>query len=352
MPREQSHGLDVIASPSSIFSGVSTPTAQWGDDLQVPSVNVSNAELQHQFCFYTASSFTTSEKEGGQITRFWSHNVPQIGFSHTFVLHLSFAVAAYHLAHIHSQDSKKRNNYRNLAKSHETIGLAGFTAALDTVNKDNCGALYVAATLVCYCTFAAGPKSPEDVLVCRLGDNGPTSWQPLIHGVRLIRSDIAPDVLFSGLMAPLGPQSVSNPDTGPLSAREEFSRINWEQPLQKLREMVQASGATESCLRSMGGLASIYRAIYGNDSDGRFDGPQEDQFVFGWIYRLDNSFVAQLSAMEPLALLILAYYCPLLRTMDTCWYMEGWANHILTMMRNTLKEGYTEWLQWPVEQCR
>jgi hypothetical protein len=323
------------------------------------SLNIAEAELLLHFTQDTARSLADNARPDDTMFCFWSYNLARIGLKHHFVLHLAYALAAYHIAYLDPANSPKKLEYINLAKHHASLGLPQLTLALARIDNDNCGAAYIAATLVCYCTFAAGPTGPGDLLVCNLDATHDGAWLPLIYGVRLIRENFDEDVLFAGLMEPfLGNKSRSEAKTSSLETRrrkarcsqESFERLNWEEPLEKLRNFVASrtfEGA-ETCLRGLDGMVPIYAATYG-DRDATFDGPSEDQFVFGWLYRLENLFISCLRQENSIALVILAYYAVLLRTMEHLWYMKGWADYLLATVRDLVEEEYYMWLHWPTE---
>ena len=370
------------ASPASTFTiGASSAVEE---PPRHPRLNVEDAELLLHFVQFTSYTLSGSREPEHPMTRFWTHNLPRIGLAHPFVMHLAYAVAGYHLAHgvaAGEKDEGRRAGLRELAERHAAEGLRQFTAALAHLDDANCGAAYISATLVCYCTFAAGPSGPGDLLVCNLDRDGPggsssgspenTSWFPLIHGLRLILEMFSTDVVFSGLMDPFHPttherykEEEAVQEMGPRCTRECFARLDWEQPLSKLREFVATydegidigDGDEENngrdkegvCLRSLEGLIAIYRATYG-DSDGNYDGLQDYQHVFGWIYRMGQPFLARLRARDPRALVMIAYYAVLFQTMDFLWFLDGWKEHLLTRVRGLLPEEYTSWLEWPIK---
>ncbi|CAM1503840.1 Fc.00g014310.m01.CDS01 [Cosmosporella sp. VM-42] len=315
------------------------------------SINVADAELLLHFVSSTAATLTDSEdSDDGGIRQFWERNVPQIGISYHFVLHLIYALAGYHLAFL-DVGSGDRPQQFSLAEHHSAIGLAELNKVLPSLDETNCGALYVSAVLVCYCTFAAGPTSMNDLLVCDVSDGAPQRWLPLIHGVRLIRQTIEPATLFTGLMAPLGNSMRIQPqDPRPSYLRDGFSRVQWIEPLDELRKWIASHESPETIVysRSLDSLCEIYEATYG-DLNGIYSGPPSNQFIFGWLYRMQDPFVACLRRKEPLALLILAYYAPLLRTLKKCWFLEGWTEHLLHAIGELLSPDLGGWLQWPLE---
>lgn len=273
--------------------------------------------------------------------------------SHPFVLRLAFAVAGYHLAYLRAADLGQRQRYVHLAELHASEGLAELAKVLPNLDESNCRALYVSATLVCYCTLAAGPTGPDDLLVCSISDDKTVSWLPLIHGVRLIHKTIDHGILFSELTAPLGPSpDAPGSESGPTCALEGFPRISWQKPLHKLRRYISSSESPnrDTYLRSFDTLSAIYEATFGTE-DGSYDGPPENRFVFGWLYRLDKDLAACLSRKEPLSLLLLSYYALLFKTMAKCWFLDGWADHILTTTRTYLGQAFMPCLRWPMEQA-
>ncbi|KAI0426038.1 hypothetical protein F5Y09DRAFT_320071 [Xylaria sp. FL1042] len=340
--------LETTSPSASAASGLTTHSST-GDIL-----NIDDAELLLHFTQVTAPSLAGYSVDNSPMQRFWSYNLPRIGLTHHFVLRLAYAVAAYHIAHPLMANDSKRLKYRDMAEQHASLGLRQLTQNLACIDKDNCGAAYIAATLVCYCTFAAGPTGPGDLLVCNLEAPYDAGWLPLIFGVRFIREEFPEDVLFAGLMEPFMGKNHPEPEGAqrPRCYREGFKRLDWEEPLQKLRGFIvsQEVECTETCLRGVDGLILIYEAIFGY-KDANFDGPSQNQFVFGWLYRLQKQFISCLRQKNPSALIILAYYAVLLGT-ETLWNIDGWANHLLATVSALVEDDYTVWLQWPTESLQ
>ncbi|KAK7397659.1 hypothetical protein QQX98_012970 [Neonectria punicea] len=335
-------------SPSST---VTTPASTSTVSESIPcSFNVADAELLLQFITHTASSLHDSPDTNSSIARFWGRNVPQIGISYHFVLHLTYGLAGYHLAFSETSNGDRHAQYLALARHHSETGLVELNRTLPSLDETNCGALYVSAVLVCYCAFAAGPIGVTDLLVCNVDDTAPQRWLPLIHGVRLIRQTIEPATLFTGLMEPLGGSPEPDEDTRPMYLIGGFPHVEWVEPVEKLRKWLESYDTPDTIiyLRALSSLSDIYEANYG-DRNGRYSGGTENKFVFGWLYRMHDLFVACLQRKEPQALLILAYYVPLLKTLKKCWFIEGWAKHLLGSIRGMLNPDMLGWLEWPVQ---
>ncbi|KAI1279470.1 hypothetical protein F5Y07DRAFT_43922 [Xylaria sp. FL0933] len=338
-------------SPSASATSELTAHASSGDSL-----NIDEAELLLHFTQVTARSLTGDHADNDLMLRFWSYNLPRIGLTHHFVLRLAYAVAAYHIAYPLVVNDPKRRKYRDMAEHHASLGLRQLTSILTSIDKDNCGAAYIAATLVCYCTFAAGPTGPDDLLVCNLEATHDAGWLPLIFGVRLIREKFPEDVLFAGLMEPFMGKNHPQPETSSVRKarcyRDGFKRLDWEEPLQKLRSFIttQELECGETCLRGLDGMILIYEAVFG-DKDANFDGSPDNQFVFAWLYRLEKRFIHCLRQKNSSALVILAYFAVLLGT-EKLWYIDEWANHLLETVSALVEDDYAIWLHWPTRSLQ
>ncbi|KAK4126882.1 hypothetical protein N657DRAFT_687272 [Parathielavia appendiculata] len=372
------------------ISGVTSPQRRpLAVNVDSAQVNLGNAELLLHFITTTTETFAAGPDDP-DILQFWKRNVPHIGLSHAFVLHLILATAAFHLAYLAKEGDqaatsdpqaplplrRSRSDYVDLAHQHFTVGLSGFSSQLSQAGPENCGALYLAAVLTSYCTFAAGPTSCHDVLVCTVHERGrqdttqdpfsiPPLSMPFIQGVRLMRQCFSPDVLFAGLMKPLGP--VSAPPgllEQPVYAGVGFPRLDWEDALDRLRAFIASArpnknnqeDAAAASLRALDCLIDIYEATYGRRSGLgdtiTYRGSHVNQFVFGWLYRVEPGFVACVRKGESLALLVLAHYAVLLN-MDAVqkgWYIEGWKDHIIAVVDGLVGDGeFKEFLMWPME---
>ncbi len=311
---------------------------------------------------------------------FWTRNAPRMGLSHPFVLHFALALAAFHLAYlakreIRSDDKdgsprRSPSDYLAIAQKHFTAGVSGFSSQLSEPTPDNCGVLYLGAVMTSYCTFADGPTSCDDLLVCA-GFEGSAGRReayacpqmPFVSGVRLMNQSFSPNVLFSGLMKPLlqGPPLLENP----IYVRDGFPRLDWEDALDGLREFVASAGDSRGLeghtekvsLKALDDVIGIYAAVYGRrggDGEIMCHGPPQNQFVFGWLYRVEPEFAGCVRRGDPRALLVLAHFAVLLneKTIQRGWYVEGWKQHIIARVGELLgSDRYSEWMRWPIDQA-
>ncbi|KAL4867231.1 hypothetical protein BDV12DRAFT_123318 [Aspergillus spectabilis] len=170
-----------------------------------------------------------------------------------------------------------------------------------TIDDSTCGVLYMSAVLVSFCTFAAGPTDPDDLLVCNIGNQAAQSWMSVVQGVRLIRETFEPSILFSGLMAPLGPSGDEpSPSLQPRYLEYGFPRVDWEELLGRLHGLIAFSNSPDAavCMEGYLGVVAIYEATYGK-SDEPTTCPTRNKFVFIWLYAMDNQFVRCLQQRNP-----------------------------------------------------
>ncbi|KAI0900089.1 hypothetical protein F4806DRAFT_277981 [Annulohypoxylon nitens] len=336
-------------SPPSTKDTTESPESRPGASLWATS----DIELLLHYTSSTALSLSPHTSLDDPIAKFWAYNVPRMGLDHHFLLRLIFSISAFHLTYLHPGE-RQAISYTELARQHYASGLAEFTIALNSPDASNGGALLVASILVCYCTFAAGPNGSGDLLVCNTDVEAPSPCQTLIHGVRILRETLDPAVLYSGLMKPLfhnNPNEDATQNSKPSCSREDCPSREWQKPLGELRCLVTSSETpdTPCYIHALDELISIYEAVHGDES-GTYTGPPEKKHIFGWLYRMKPPFIACLKRKERLALLILAYYAVLFQTMEKCWYLDGWMEHLILNINAVTGMGFSRWMQWPMSQ--
>jgi hypothetical protein len=315
------------------------------------SLNVEDLQLMFQYCSSTGKTLSRTLSLSNPALQFWQHDVPELGFKYHFILHLTLAIAAYHLAYLQADDAL-RQRYISRGKKGFIIGLAEFTRQLANLQPETGGPLLIAAMLVCWCAFADGPAGPGDLLVCNVSSDNTVTWKHPIKGFRSILEAISggnarattESARFIKIIHPAGVK-------GPSYSREGFPRIDWHEALYAFREFVMGREEqdTKLVVQELDRMIEIYNAVYG-DQNGEYDGSQDSRHILGWLYRMDGKFVLCLQLKQPTALLVLAYFAVLFKALDTLWCMDKWAKHLIANVNSLLEEGYHEWLLWPKEQ--
>ncbi|KAI1370138.1 hypothetical protein F4677DRAFT_458091 [Hypoxylon crocopeplum] len=334
-------------SPSSATTTVTASSLGLSSLEDTFSLGVADTELLLHFISTTSRSLIGCHRTEDSMWKFWAFEVPRIGLSNHFVLHLVLAIASHQLARFQVGPGTDdcRSHYFTLAQNHFQEGLAGFRLTLPNLNESNGIALYISAILVCWCSFSAGPTGSNDLLVCDVGDEGATCSIPLVHGVRIIRTAMESSNASSSMM----PSGTDRENAATYS--NHFPTIEWEKPLHDLHDHIATSDSPnfEIYLFALYDMQGIFEEVCGK-SDGSRSGSSYNCFVFGWLYRMEDSFVSCVRATEPPALLLLAYYAVLLGTMSECWFIEGWPQHLISRVEELVGPEDEVFIQWPREQ--
>jgi hypothetical protein len=175
----------------------------------------------------------------------------------------------------------------------------------------------------------------------------------LACGTRLIRQLFEGKILFSGLTEVLCNVKVPLDDPRPTYICEGFARVDWAGPVEKLRSLIVSCShlRKEDFARSLETIASIYEATFGN-ADGSIKWPLHYKRVLIWVYMMEYTFIDCLQSKDSIALLILAYYAPLVQTMKRAWFIHGLADHILFVCDKYIAHDYSDFLQWPKEAVK
>ncbi|ENH67348.1 6-hydroxy-D-nicotine oxidase [Fusarium oxysporum f. sp. cubense race 1] len=264
-------------------------------------LNMAQAELLRQFIIFTGPNLGGSDDPNHPIVQFWSRDATLLAASYPYLLHLCLSLAAYHLAFLASNNSLKRSRYIALAKDHFSVGLIQTNEALTQIDASNCGSLSLS----------------------------------LARGTRLIRQLFEEKVLFSGLTEALGSGKAPPDDPRPTYICEGFARVDWTVSVGKLRDLIvsDALPRNDVFVRSLETLTNIYEATFGSE-DGCIRCPLHYKMVLIWVYMMEDTFIDCLQTKDPVALLLLAYYAPLVQTVKRAWFLHDWADHILLVCKN------------------
>lgn len=69
-----------------------------------------------------------------------------------------------------------------------------------------------------------------------------------------------------------------------------------------------------------------------------------------WTGSISQDFVDMIHERDPRALVILAYYCVLLKKHNHVWYLRGLGTGLLENIRHVLGIEWQHWIQWAIEQ--
>ncbi|KAJ5762287.1 uncharacterized protein N7511_005669 [Penicillium nucicola] len=291
------------------------------------------------FHHFVTQTYRTLTDEATDNNRIWQHHLPQWGFSTPSIFHLILTLAALHLAHLHPE---KRAQYFLQADNHFTFGIRSVTAILSTLNEDNCQLIYMSAMMICLVYFGHGPRTGEYLVFSRTGQ---AEWLLLMRGVRSILMS-SHDKIFSGVLA-------IQPDPSIAGISPEFQdelRIH-RSHLEDVQRFIEAQTggmpAGEMYAGALTNLVEMFDEAYCIRSAGK-GGICLMPVVVGWIYRRPEEFIGLLEKKDPLALIVLSYWCILLKFMGSSWLMIGWDRHVIAGIQSSLGAEFHCHIEWPV----
>ncbi|KAH7123450.1 hypothetical protein B0J13DRAFT_455660 [Dactylonectria estremocensis] len=299
---------------------------------------IDHLDLMHCWTVHTAASLGTGDV--------WRNQVPPLSFQHPCLCHSILAMAAQHSSRLKPLESER---YIILAEHHYELAVREATLQLAQLTLENAQAMYGTMVLVSLYYFARTP-SPGDLLVFSEGRT--VHWMPLLQGVKYVLQTLGHSAIFHGIFS-IEPEEQDGPDLGQETALLNPTPPRWLGPLTELAQMIDQSNSSSSSscyAQAASDLMNCYKTTYGTENDpvNYKDGKFPD--IMGWLYRMNEDFISQLQKKMPVPLLLLAYFAVLLKSLESYWFMEGWAKHLLREVNGILDLQYVKWLDWPASQ--
>lgn len=149
----------------------------------------------------------------------------------------------------------------------------------------------------------------------------------------------------------MGSPFVFDPE-GPLRALVRERPDDWVSGREEERRERGRQHRPDVCRQSLAALEAIVpasEAMWGRTRGEPLEAAQETS-VYGWLYRLGDEYIRYLQGKEQIALVVFAHFALLLKELEVFWFMEGWAEHIITGVDQFLDKEHRRWLEWPKEQ--
>jgi hypothetical protein len=263
--------------------------------------------------------------------------VPEIGFSHPFVLQGVLALSALHIARF---NSSLASFYYAEADRRYNQSLRTATSLLSQIDSENCHAVYLFASFCCIYTLARGPK-PGDFML--FGDNGIAEWLTLFRGPRPIIS-LHLETLRSGVLAPMFKIGIDS------SVNQSVDTPEIEQMVE-IRDLISSTAkdpvSSRALLDALEALSPLFSTRYNSDGGKRH---VHINSLGPWLYRVSDEFVTLLQEHHPAALAIMAYFCVLLNDVGSSWMLHGWVAHTMQGVYDFLGNEHRLSIRWPMEQ--
>lgn len=329
--------LETPCSPK--VSDIQPSTASIQSDS--PALNLTDLELLHAWQNSTAPSISTFVSRIASVLTFWRVSVPEIGFSHPFVLHAVLALSAIHL----SRFKRGREQFYKLeSERHWNQGFAMTTSQIPQVNDESYHAFFVFSMMSCMYKLAKGP-TPGDFLAFSEPGHDPPEWIIYYKGYHSFMI-LGIDAMRHGPLAELI-------ETASLKTRRFFAQsaeLADPDPIADLRRLCdEALGSTEGGAQhapynaAIDNLARCFTIMFSGEHDGEFN-------LTIWALNIPQDFIPCIQQREPMALVIFAYFVALLNELSAWWVLDGWVNHLMSGIWNALSAGRRNCIRWPMER--
>ncbi|KAH8885297.1 hypothetical protein GQ53DRAFT_659970 [Thozetella sp. PMI_491] len=228
----------------------------------------------------------------------------------------------------------KAAEYEALAIHHQNLALPLFREALASVTESNCHALYACGHLVTKFAFAS-PQSRES-LIFSPSAGTVSEFIFLLRGSFSIH-DYALEWLSNG---PLGFCLEK-----PLDENPDFSLNPDDSNLARLLSFLLLDDGEDINI-CCGALNSLRRLLAMAATPGQTISIKT--LAYSWPVQVSQRYIVLVSEKKPLALVVLAHYCVLLKMIDYFWFMNGCAMRILEQCRNNLEPKWHRYIEWPI----
>ncbi len=241
------------------------------------------------------------------------------------------ALAALHLTRLKPQES---DYYLVLATHHQNLALPLIRSELESINEENCHAVYACGHLVTKYAFASSQSLETQVFSPGLGEV--SEFLPLVRGA----FSVAEHCLNWLLARPLGPcKEKPLNDTPDLSLNPDNAL--YARPLSVLR--ANGGGDGEACCEALNSLRTLLAmdATPGQTMSTK-------TLVFWWPFKISQRYIELMSEGTPEALVVLAYYCIMLKKIDYFWLMKGCAARLFEQCRRDLSKYWHPHIELPL----
>lgn len=282
------------------------------------------------------------------IRHVWHTDVPVLAAKHPFLKHGVLACSALHLAFLHPSE---RQRYQLIAAHHQNIALPQFRFEIGNPNIDNCFALLAFTQLLIIHCFSADQHDEELLLVKGRHDLHLPDWLHVIRASCHIFQSVWPYIQSLPIVA-LVTEGLERE-----GGDQGFEPSKYDERLRGLFELIKPNTAQTAqklldCYFSplSSALLILSRAFAKAQAAQSRNAYTLWVATHTWPVQVTQEYLDLLRGRDPVALILLAHYCILLRPLEDNWYMSGYSKRLLTRIYNQLDEEWRPWLRWPLEE--
>ncbi|KAK9321071.1 hypothetical protein V1517DRAFT_327541 [Lipomyces orientalis] len=328
-------------SPQILFTDtLSLGPAAHPTSLPSSTFDLSGLELLHHYTVYTYATICADER----VDNIFKVSVPQMALRHDCILRVMFAISALHLSYIKDDHgAAAESRYRELAAAHLHAAITTLRSQILAHSADHANAVYVCSSLLCIIVIAFpfnGHRSVEESRIL--------SWLPYVKGIKTILQHYWKWIMDGELSVLLHrAQQTRSHACGTIQARQ-IAFAN--QVRTNLNRLLTDTEAPDQYEIQHGRTLDIYRLSVTRLQESWDQMNQRElclMSIFSWLTSLEEDFVDLINDKRPRALVILAYYCALLKQFEGHWWIRGVAETEFRIIEKVLREEWRTAVEWP-----
>lgn len=295
--------------------------------------------LEHYFDS-SYKTFVTNKKT----EKVWIEVVPGLAYNHNFLFQGILACTALHLAH---QNPPEHQKYTLRGCCHQDSAIPEFRQAIETPTEENCDAIIAFAYFLVVYSLATDLEFTAHSLLI-VNPNPPNTQQILPPWLHFIRT---------------GCHMLKDVWHRIESGRASVLAAAWERNLNITNEERQHHlGFFLSIIPNDGSWSSESIRLYDNaanvlaesfayvDRAKKAIGITAWNILGTWPVRIEEGFFTMTSEKHPGALILLAYYCVLLKQIEECWYFGGRPAQMITFIAQILDKQWIPYIANAIDE--
>ncbi|CZR50172.1 uncharacterized protein PAC_00044 [Phialocephala subalpina] len=327
---------DTQSTNHPLTRGINTPEL---DTLDLSALNLDDSTCAFTMSPHLSTSQTFSSVPDRRYV--WERVVPQIAFSHGFLLHGLLALTALHLSQI---SPERKDSLWASASTHHATALPMFRSAVKSINSLNCHACSAFGTLVTVYEWAsighasnlffANTEHPIEASTIE--------WVQLLRGSAKIVYYHYEEIM----KGPLEPV-LRWDNTAELEAEAnpaESAKFSALEQLWDSTRVPTTAAEVDSLKEALRWLRIIYTMMSTPNSN-----CDPASTALSWPVRVPEHFLSMVNERQPAALILLSHFCLLLNKVEDFWWIRGMSRRLLQEITQTLGEEWETWIGWPLQ---
>ena len=276
----------------------------------------------------------------------WMTELPNIALSCDYLIHGMMSTAALHLAYLHPG---QRERYQLLSVQHQDVALEPFQIAMSNVTTENCNQVFGFSLLLMVSHFVSFRASEFFFPSPVTGNNGLSDWVIWHRGCQTILNQARASITSGPFASLIGEEQRAKIYA---EAAKQLSGDENDKSLENVLRYLDKSPSIkasmtvvemEACKDATTRLRRLLKA-----SSQTEDSVIRRAFASIWPVIISDVFIQLLSQFQPLALIIMAHYCLLIKNCHSCWYMEHRAYRMFDIVKQNLGEEWIIYIERPL----